>query len=84
MQIEAPWTDEFIEALSAWQRAGFVHEYTCGNDHPGDRTLYPTREGWRCTSCSYKQTWAHNTTIEELRAQRKRLLDRFGMELPEL
>lgn len=66
--VTAPWTDEQVEALWAWQHSAYVHPYTCGNrddNHPhedefGDHgVLRPTNDGWTCPFCDYRQDWAH-------------------------
>jgi hypothetical protein len=69
----APWTDEQVVALNAFQTAGRFHPFTCGNDRGdenhrkvakerGDRDfglLVATKEGWVCPACDYRQNWAH-------------------------
>lgn len=62
--IEAPWTNEQVANLNAWQRAGHVHEFTCPNHHDGSRVLIATVDGWRCPSCIYTQTWAHRMMMQ--------------------
>jgi hypothetical protein len=62
--IEAPWTDEQVEALNRWQAAGHVHEYTCPNNHAGSRVLVAKNDGWHCPSCVYKQTFAYDQTFK--------------------
>jgi hypothetical protein len=59
VEVEPIWTGEQVEKLNEWQRAGYVHEFTCGNDHPQPRTLIATRRGWVCPSCDYTRDWAH-------------------------
>jgi hypothetical protein len=69
--LRAPWTSEQVDALNRYQRLGHVHEFTCKEQHDGaDRTLYATREGWRCPHCAYTQDWAHKAmlTAEPLEA----------------
>ncbi len=58
-RIVAPWSKPQVDALNRFQRLGFVHEFTCANDHPGVRTLIATPNGWVCPNCSYTQNWAH-------------------------
>lgn len=71
MTWRAPWTDEQVAALSAYQTSGGMHPYTCphGGAHP---PLIPTVEGWRCAGCNYRQDWAHanppNQTTARARA----------------
>lgn len=63
--ITAPWTPAQVDALNKFQRAGFVHPFTCANDHDGDRTLLATRSGWICPHCGYTQGWAHAVMLAE-------------------
>lgn len=61
-QIRTPWTPEQVAALNEFQRAGWMHPFTCGNPHVGPPpTLAARPDGWRCTKigCSYQQDWAH-------------------------
>jgi len=70
MIITTPWTDEQVEALNNYQRAGRFHPFTCGNrddgKHPHEPELQDhgvlraTSEGWVCPFCDYKQFWAHD------------------------
>ncbi|KRR21319.1 hypothetical protein CQ14_06630 [Bradyrhizobium lablabi] len=60
----APWTDEEVVNLNRWQSVGWVHEYTCPNDHSGSRVLVAGRNGWSCPSCVYTQNWAHPGALE--------------------
>lgn len=57
----APWHDEEVAALNRWQTAGYVHAFTCANDHDEPRDLLATPSGWTCQhpDCGYTQTWAH-------------------------
>lgn len=60
--IKAPWTQEQVDGLNAYQAAPWVHPFTCGNkhgDHGDENVLVATPEGWRCLSCDYTQDWAH-------------------------
>lgn len=59
MTLKAPWTPEQVDALNAYQQLGYVHEFTCGNDHEADDMLMATADGWHCPSCGYKQDWCH-------------------------
>lgn len=64
--IKAPWTPSQVEALDRYQHAGKYHPYTCGNRGDGNHRvntidlggLIPTRRGWICQYCDYKQEWA--------------------------
>lgn len=51
-----PWSDEDIAFLEKWQRDGAWHPYTCGGESCR-ADLIPTREGWICPRCDYKQSW---------------------------
>jgi hypothetical protein len=70
-QIKAPWTDEQVATLNAYQKPpSMYHPFTCGSlDHPrieevpfGEfekgRTLIATNNGWHCPTCPYVQDWA--------------------------
>jgi hypothetical protein len=64
--IKAPWSDDIIVRLNAYQVAGVFHPYTCGNDHCRS-DLIATTNGWICDNCNYTQDWAHEPlTLEEL------------------
>jgi hypothetical protein len=62
MISKAPWTDEEVKRLNAYQKAAHLHPFTC----PGDkadcekhRELIATSDGWVCACGEYKQEWAH-------------------------
>jgi hypothetical protein len=57
--VKAPWTAEQVDTLNRFQNLGYVHEFTCGNDHEGSRALVATRAGWICPNCDYRQDWAN-------------------------
>lgn len=60
--VTAPFTPAQVEALNAWQAAGYVHPFTCGNDtHDSHVNLVATEAGWVCpdADCAYTQDWAH-------------------------
>jgi hypothetical protein len=66
MKAKAPWTAEQVDALNRWQRAGWVHPFTCtGHEGGGDRDLVATRRGWICCHCDYTQDWAHAFMCDE-------------------
>lgn len=56
--IRAPFTDEQVASLNAYQKSGVFHDFTCGDEHAGERSLIATREGWICPTCEYTQVWA--------------------------
>lgn len=63
--IRAPWDDETVAALNAYQVAEIMHPYTCGGEHEGESVpLLATRDGWVCPLCDYAQDWAHAFSIE--------------------
>lgn len=59
--IHPPWTQEQIDALNKWQQAGYVHPFTCANEHSEPRALRACESGWVCDhdTCGYTQHWAH-------------------------
>lgn len=66
-KLLAPWSDEEVRNLNAWQLSGHVHPFTClyRTDTPHDSdfghdkgTLFATRNGWVCLDCNYTQEWA--------------------------
>ncbi len=62
--INSPFTAEQVDALNRYQRLDHVHEFTCPDAHDGaDRTLFATRDGWRCPHCDYQQHWAHEAML---------------------
>lgn len=68
----APWTDEEVANLEAWQRSSRVHPYTCGRcrdadtgERPlrDDHLLVPTVDGWRCPTCDCRQDWCYGPML---------------------
>lgn len=74
LQFPIIWTAEQVAMLEERQSDPMAHPYTCGNDRadpahvavaeeaceePG--LLFPTRRGWRCPACDYRQFWSHET-----------------------
>ena len=53
-KIIAPWTDKQVSLLEEYQANSRVHPYTC----QCGEVLIPTREGWYCMKCHYRQDWA--------------------------
>ena len=57
-----------VKCLDAYQRAGMMHPFTCGNRGDGNHfqngndvgVLTPTVKGWICQCCDYRQNWAHD------------------------
>lgn len=65
--INAPWTDKQVENLKKWQECGHVHPFTCGGKTNGQDCicdLVPTKDGWICPICPYKQNWAHEMMLD--------------------
>lgn len=65
MKRFAPWTDAQVRALNRWQKDGRFHEFTCAQEHLGERTLVANNAGWRCPTCGYTQDWAHDFMCQE-------------------
>ena len=63
----APWTQEQILHLNAYQMNRHFHPMTCPHKEDGKHPqiegekgrLLATTYGWRCPHCSYTQNWAH-------------------------
>lgn len=67
-EIRPPWTAEQVAGLNRFQRAGFMHPFTCPDRHGldyDDRILTATPDGWVCLKCGYTQKWAHAFMVEE-------------------
>ncbi len=56
--MSAPFTDEQVASLNAYQEAGTGHPFTCGGQDCRE-ILRAERDGWRCLRCDYRQGWAH-------------------------
>jgi len=64
------WTEDQVNALNQYQKAGQFHPFTCNNrndgNHPdepkyGDHSvLRAGPNGWYCEYCDYTQNWAHD------------------------
>lgn len=68
--LKALWTDEQVENLNKYQKAGAFHPFTCGNNgmpgyHAGQSDLVATKAGWICPLCDYTQDWAHEFMFTE-------------------
>jgi hypothetical protein len=59
----APWTDDQVSSLNAFQDAGVFHPFTCGGCSNRDG-LVAQNDGWHCPDCDYSQTWAHYWTAD--------------------
>lgn len=61
-KIDAPFTDEQVENLNAFQENMLAHPFTCdgsGCEQDVSAILKATNEGWVCPCGKYKQSWAH-------------------------
>lgn len=74
--IFAPWDDETVVKLVAWQQSRLVHPYTCGGDHSDSVNLIPTVSGWICPdiTCDYHQNWAHDFDVDVLDGSMAKML----------
>lgn len=54
--MTAPWTEDQVESLNAYQQAGVMHPFTSA----AGEVLVATREGWvEVAGGPVVQTWAH-------------------------
>lgn len=68
---KAPWTEEQVACLNAYQAHGRYHPFTCPNrseeghqERHGDLgVLVATTDGWVCPDCDYTQDWAHDSMV---------------------
>ena len=67
--LNAPWTDEQVIRLNAFQRKGKMHPFTCPNrsdpwhesfDGNDVGLLIADSDCWYCPYCDYTQDWAHS------------------------
>lgn len=59
----APWTEQQVANLNAWQARPDVHPFTCPGDKPdceAHRDLIATPAGWVCQCGRFTQHWAHD------------------------
>ena len=61
MIIQAPFDNTTVARIRKYQNNPVVHPYTCTNGH----TLSIDKEGLKCHTCDYKQTWIHSSSIQE-------------------
>ena len=78
----APWTEDDVASLRLRQAAPF-HEYTCGDDS-AHGPLTPTRDGWVCGRCAYRQDWAFESDTTITRADFDAMWRALGQEPPRL
>ena len=62
---KAPFTQQEVDSLNNWQKLGYVHPFTCGNDS-SHRPLLATTDGWICQDCDYTQDWAHEFMLKDI------------------
>lgn len=65
--MQAPWDDDQVMSLNAYQACQWHHPFTCGQREPDGtaHVLVAGREGWSCPRCDagvkqYRQTWCHD------------------------
>jgi hypothetical protein len=60
-RVDAPWTDDQVASLNAYQQAGYRHPFTGSEGLDGHRvTLIATSRGWvERVGGPVVQTWAH-------------------------
>lgn len=61
--VVAPFSEEQVLCLNAYQQSGMMHPFTCGGLHDGQSpVLTATVDGWVCPTerCAYRQDWAHD------------------------
>jgi ribosomal protein S27AE len=80
--IEAPFTEDQVKSLNGYQKSGYCHPFTCGNDKcPKPRfehsILVAKSDGWHCPRCAYTQTWAHKFMADG--SWKEMNPDRFGL-----
>ena len=59
-RIYAPFNEDQVDALNKFQSLGYIHPFTCPNNHGGERILEARESGWVCPDCNYTQNWAHD------------------------
>lgn len=57
-------TDDQCDSFNAYQAAGIMHPFTCGNNHDGERELVARADGLFCPTCDYVQDWAHGWQLD--------------------
>lgn len=51
----APYNNDQVGSLNAYQASGTFHEFTCANSHG---PLVANNDGWHCDKCNYAQRWS--------------------------
>lgn len=62
----APWNQEEIDFLNAWQKDSRIHPFNCVHEHEGKRMMTATKNGWKCQTCGYMQNWAHKFMLKNI------------------
>jgi hypothetical protein len=68
-RIYAPFSQDQVTALNAFQSNPRNHPFTCDNpvciiEDGTSAPLIVRERGWICPSCSYTQNWAHKFMAE--------------------
>lgn len=58
--ITAPFTDDQVASLNAYQADSRMHEFTCNKSTCPVRLLTADTQGWKCSGCFYTQRWAYD------------------------
>lgn len=86
-KIVAPWTADQVAKLNHYQTLTYLHEYTCANNHFGQRRLIAKADGWHCGICGYRQTWAHEAALrpppDPIRTMKKLVGDKPALKNPQ-
>ena len=59
-----PWSPAQVRRLQERQCDPRYHPYTCPMESHSGTVLRPTRTGWVCPECSYRQDWAWRHDVE--------------------
>ena len=64
--LVAPWSEDQVKSLNAYQACSWRHPFTCGEREPDgtEHVLVATSRGWYCLRCfargrGYAQSWCH-------------------------
>jgi len=71
-KVIAPFSEEQVVNINAYQHAGIMHPFTCGYAGDQHRVLEADTDGIHCVDCIYTQNWVHdfmaNWTLQELKS----------------
>lgn len=63
MTLRAPFTEDQVEAINAFQANRRNHPFTCGTE--GCREVLAAHvDGMKCPKCGYVQEWVHSFMAE--------------------